>query len=91
MASVTHDAIQHVGIDTTVFNIKTASTEMSALADTSNTAMSEAMKALNADPNNPALLANFQSAINEFSVVMNLVATVQKSLKDAMSSIVQKM
>ena len=91
MADVTYDAIQHVGIDDSVFNIKKASEQFSVMADKSNTAMDEAMKALNEDPNNPALLANFQSAINEFSVVMNLVATIQKAIKDSMSSIVQKM
>ncbi len=83
-------AIKSTALDDTKFNIETASVHLSELADASNTTMDTALTELKADPNNPAKLANFQAASNEWSVVMNLVATIQKAMKDAMSSIVQK-
>lgn len=85
------NAIQQTAITDTTFNLNTASSHLSSVANTSNTTMNTALTELKADPNNPAKLANFQAAMNEWSVVMNLIATVQKAMKDSMSSIVQKM
>ena len=82
--------IDRTPIPEDIFDGASASKALSGLANTSNVAMKDALAALESDPNDPSKLANFQATVNEWSVVMNLVSTVQKTMKDAMSSIIQK-
>lgn len=82
--------IDRTPITEDVFDGAEASKTLSGLANTSNSAMKQALADLEKDPNDPSKLANFQATVNEWSVVMNLVSTVQKTMKDAMSSIIQK-
>ncbi|AIY66898.1 type III secretion system needle filament subunit SctF [Pseudoalteromonas piratica] len=89
--AITWSAIEHKVYDTDKGNLKTVSTELQEVADATAGTLDSALADLKNDPNNPAMLANFQASVNEYSVVMSLVATVQKSIKDAMSTIVQKM
>ncbi|MFH6954279.1 type III secretion system needle filament subunit SctF [Pseudoalteromonas sp. XMcav1-K] len=84
-------ALTHAGYDGTLGNLKTVSGHLVTVADSTAGTLDSALEDLKTDPNNPAKLANFQASVNEYSVVMSLVATVQKSIKDAMSTIVQKM
>lgn len=84
-------ALQHADFATDKGNLSTVSTSLKEVADSTAGTLDSALEELKADPNNPARLANFQASVNEYSVVMSLVATVQKSVKDAMSTIVQKM
>lgn len=73
------------------FTITSASASLSPAAATANQDMNTQAANLAANPDDPAALANFNAAVSQWSVIMNLVSTVQKSLKDVMSSIVQKM
>ena len=84
-------ALQHAGYDNTKGNLDTVTTQLKIVADSTAGTLDSALTDLASDPNNPAKLANFQASVNEYSVVMSLVATVQKALKDAMSNTVQKM
>ncbi|ATD01053.1 MAG: type III secretion system needle filament subunit SctF [Pseudomonadota bacterium] len=84
-------AIGHNNYDGTLGNLGTVSGHLQTVADGTAGTLDSALADLKTDPNNPAKLANFQASVNEYSVVMSLVATVQKSIKDAMSTIVQKM
>lgn len=84
-------AITHKGYNDETGNLGTVTTQLKIVADKTAGTLDSALTDLQADPNNPAKLANFQAVVNEYSVVMSLVATIQKSIKDAMSTIVQKM
>ena len=84
-------ALTHAVYDVSKGNLSTVSGHLKTVADSTAGTLDSALTDLKADPNNPAKLANFQASVNEYSVVMSLVATVQKSIKDAMSTIVQKM
>ena len=84
-------ALTHAVYDVSKGNLSTVSGHLKTVADSTAGTLDSALADLKADPNNPAKLANFQASVNEYSVVMSLVATVQKSIKDAMSTIVQKM
>lgn len=84
-------AINHQSFNNGQGNLKTVTAHLQTVADSTTATMDAALSDLSADPNNPAKLANFQAVVNEYSVVMSLVSTIQKSVKDAMSTIVQKM
>ncbi|WP_144393338.1 type III secretion system needle filament subunit SctF [Pleionea sediminis] len=73
------------------FTITTASQNLSPAAERANNKLNEAAQDLATSPDDPAKLANFNAAVSEWTVIMNLVSSIQKNLKDVMSSIVQKM
>lgn len=56
----------------------------------SNKDVREAIASLNANADDPALLADLQHRINKWTVVYNINSTVTQAFKNVMSSILQK-
>ncbi|WP_444917387.1 EscF/YscF/HrpA family type III secretion system needle major subunit [Microbulbifer sp. JMSA003] len=73
------------------FSIESASAVLSPAASEVSTEMNEQSAILAANPDDPAALANFNASVAKWSVVMNVVSTINKVVKDASMSIVQKM
>ncbi|GLS24691.1 EscF/YscF/HrpA family type III secretion system needle major subunit [Marinibactrum halimedae] len=73
------------------FSIESASAVLSPAASTVSTDMNTQSATLAANPDDPSALANFNAAVAKWSVVMNVVSTINKTVKDASMSIVQKM
>ncbi len=84
------NAYTQTAVTDSTYNVATTSAQLSTMANTSNATMNTALSELQADPNNPAKLANFQAASNEYSVIQTIIATVQKALKDASNVYLQK-
>jgi type III secretion protein F len=71
----------------------TVTSTSAALSDNVNTAqdtLKAALDKLNTAPDDPANLANFQAAVNAWSVTMSLATTIQKTLKETMSQTIQR-
>ena len=73
------------------FSIESASSVLSPAASQVSADMNAQSAALAANPDDPSALANFNAAVAKWSVVMNVVSTINKTVKDASMSIVQKM
>lgn len=73
------------------FSIESASAVLSPAASQVSADMNEQSATLAANPDDPSALANFNAAVAKWSVVMNVVSTINKTVKDASMSIVQKM
>ncbi|NVK57419.1 MAG: type III secretion system needle filament subunit SctF [Alteromonadaceae bacterium] len=73
------------------FSINSASQQLSAAATTVNDDMNKQAASLAESPDDPSALANFNAATAKWSVVMNVISTINKTVKDASMSIVQKM
>lgn len=73
------------------FSIDSASTHLSSVASAVSTNMNTKTASLAQNPDDPSALANFNAAVAEWSVVMNVISTINKTVKDASMSIVQKM
>lgn len=73
------------------FSIESASQHLSPTASTVSEEMNTQSATLAANPDDPSALANFNAAVAKWSVVMNVVSTINKTVKDASMSIVQKM
>lgn len=82
----------YVPLDATKgFSINSASQVLSNAATDVNDQMNTQASALAASPDDPSALANFNAATAKWSVVMNVISTINKTVKDASMSIVQKM
>lgn len=51
--------------------------------------LQDAQKALEADPSDPAVLANFQSKLSEYTLFRNAQTSTVKSYKDIGAAIIQ--
>ncbi len=76
---------------TNEFNVDTTTLAMSNIISALQTNLDAKLTALDNDPSSASALANFQAAMNEWSVSVGLATTIQRTLKESMSSIVQKM
>ncbi len=73
------------------FSIESASAVLSPAASQVSADMNAQSATLAENPDDPSALANFNAAVAKWSVVMNVVSTINKTVKDASMSIVQKM
>ena len=64
---------------------------LSQQAKDANAGVKAKLDQLKASPDDTALLADLQHSINKWSVVFNISSTVQRAIKDNISSILQKM
>lgn len=74
----------------TVNTLDAVAEQLKAQANTANKDVNDAISALNAGADNPALLADMQHKLNKWSVIYNINATVTRSMKDLMQGILQK-
>ncbi|EGR3363302.1 type III secretion system needle filament subunit SctF [Vibrio parahaemolyticus] len=59
-------------------------------AKEANKSVTDAIKALDNNADDPSKLAELQHVINKWSVVYNINATTTRAIKDVMQSILQK-
>ncbi len=74
----------------TVNTLDKVADQLKDQANTANKDVNDAIAALNAGADNPALLADMQHKLNKWSVIYNINSTVTRSMKDLMQGILQK-
>lgn len=71
-------------------NLDDVKTKLEQQAKDSNKSVTDAIKNLETNADDPSKLAELQHAINKWSVVYNINATTTRAIKDVMQSILQK-
>ncbi|HCD1284649.1 TPA: type III secretion system needle filament protein VscF [Vibrio parahaemolyticus] len=71
-------------------NLDDVKTKLEQQAKDTNKSVTDAIKNLETNADDPSKLAELQHAINKWSVVYNINATTTRAIKDVMQSILQK-
>ncbi|EMX0310987.1 TPA: type III secretion system needle filament protein VscF [Vibrio parahaemolyticus] len=71
-------------------NLDDVKTKLEQQAKDANKFVTDAIKNLETNADDPSKLAELQHAINKWSVVYNINATTTRAIKDVMQSILQK-
>ncbi|ELB2048142.1 type III secretion system needle filament protein VscF [Vibrio parahaemolyticus] len=71
-------------------NLDDVKTKLAQQAKEANKSVTDAIKNLETNADDPSKLAELQHAINKWSVVYNINATTTRAIKDVMQSILQK-
>lgn len=72
------------------FDMDTSSKKVNDILVGAEKNLQSALDALGTEAS-PSELANFQAALNKYSVLINLTTSMNKAIKDSMSGIIQKM
>ncbi|MDF4514850.1 type III secretion system needle filament protein VscF [Vibrio parahaemolyticus] len=71
-------------------NLDDVKTKLEQQAKDANKSVTDSIKNLETNADDPSKLAELQHAINKWSVVYNINATTTRAIKDVMQSILQK-
>ncbi|EJG0244608.1 type III secretion system needle filament protein VscF [Vibrio parahaemolyticus] len=71
-------------------NLDDVKTKLEQQAKDANKSVTDVIKNLETNADDPSKLAELQHAINKWSVVYNINATTTRAIKDVMQSILQK-